>query len=418
MDGKALVRIAQLRGRIATLARGGRYDVATLLLGELARADLALGMPADGLLRARQAAQLADERGESVAGPMVVLAATLLAADAPEDALDAAAIAIARATPGERARIELMARLVGGSAQRRAARYPEARLLLDAARSAAARLGESALAGLALAELGWVDLVEDHPPAAATSFEFAAENFRRAGVDGRAVEADVLAVASWAAAGEVDVATDRAPGATDRARALGRLDLIAYIDGALADLALRAAPEAAAQACALAAESSKVLGEGTLARELAAQSRLRQVRTTTDELDRARHLEAGIELALALDRTRAGARLGAFLVTLVEDATRAERLPDRSEVERLTQAIVSLGDPDLGAMARAVLAELAEKPEPEPEPELPTRFQLTSAADCVRVERENRSHGLQQIVSSSIRRIGLGLGLGLGESTV
>ncbi len=357
-DGKALVRIAQLRGRIATLARGGRYDMALELLGELTRADLALGLPADGLLRARQAAQLAEERGESVAGPLVVLAATLLAAGAPDDALDAASTAIERARPDERARIEVMARLVGGSAQRRAGRLAEARLLLDAARGAAARLGESALAGLALVELAWIDLAEERATAAATCFEFAAEFLRRAGQAPSALEADALAVASWASAGDVGAATERAPRVADAARALRRLDLIAYIDGVLADLALRAAPDAAAQACALAAESAHVLGEGPLARELAAQSRLRQVRTTADALDRARHLEAGIELALALERPRAGARLGALLVALVDDATRAQRLPDRAELERLAGAIASLGDPDLGAMASAVLAEL------------------------------------------------------------
>ncbi|MBA3455523.1 MAG: hypothetical protein H0T42_20690, partial [Deltaproteobacteria bacterium] len=70
LDGKAWVRLAQLRGRIATFARGGRYQTAARLLGELTRADLALGLPADALLRARQAAQLAEERGAPSAGPL------------------------------------------------------------------------------------------------------------------------------------------------------------------------------------------------------------------------------------------------------------------------------------------------------------------------------------------------------------
>jgi tetratricopeptide (TPR) repeat protein len=356
-DGKAFVRLAQLRGRIAALARGGRYDVTIDLLGELVRADLALGLPADGLLRARQAAELAEARGESAAGPLVVLAATLLSAEAIEEALDACATAIERATATERPRIEAMARLVGGAAQRRAGRLAEARVLLDAARGAAARLGEAAIAGLALAELGWIDLAEGRPAAAATCFEFAAEFLRRA-KHVAAPEADTLAVASWAAAGDVEIATERGPRAADAARAAHRLDLVAFLDGVLADLALRQAPEAAQQACALAAESAQALGASPLARELAAQARLRQVRTTGDAGDRARHLEAGIELALALEGSRAGARLGSFLITLVEDAERGAHAPARTELERLAGAITSLGDTELADMARAVLAEL------------------------------------------------------------
>ena len=194
-DGKAFVRIAQLRGRIAALARGGRYDLTLELLGDLVRADLGLGLPADALLRARQSAELSDARGEPVAGPLIVLGATLLAAAAYGEAIEAAAAAIERAQPAERARIEAMARLVGGAAQRRLGRFAEARLLLDAARGAAARLGERELAGFALAELAWVDLAEDRPAAAATCFEFAAEFLRRA-EHASHLEAEALAVAA------------------------------------------------------------------------------------------------------------------------------------------------------------------------------------------------------------------------------
>jgi len=365
-DGKAFVRVAQLRGRIATLARGGRYDLALDLLGDLVRADLGLGLPADALLRARQAAQLAGGRGEPVAGPLIVLAATLLAAEAFGEAIDAASAAIAQADPDERPRIEVMARLVGGAAQRRAGRPAEARLLLDAARGAAARLGESALAGLALAELAWVDLAEDRSAAAATCFEFAGEFLRRAD-HASSLECDALAVACWAAADDIERASDRAAIAADAARAADRLELVAYVDGVLADLALRTAPEAAPEACALAAESASANRprakahphESQLARELVTQARLRQVRVTADRVDRARHLEAGIELALVLDRKRAGARLGAFMFDLVEDAERAGALPARGELERLASAIARLGDDDLAEMARGVLAELA-----------------------------------------------------------
>ena len=353
------MRVAQLRGRIATLARGGRYDLALDLLGDLVRADLGLGLPADALLRARQAAQLATGRGEPTAGPLIVLAATLLAADALGEAIDAASAAIAQAAPAERARIEVMARLVGGAAQRRAGRVHEARLLLDAARGAAARLGESALAGFALAELAWVDLAEDRPAAAATCFEFAAEFLRRAG-HASALEADVLAVACWAAATDIDRATDRAAAAADAARTAQRPELVAYVDGVLADLVLRTAPEAAPEACALAAESAAgVRAPNQIGRELVVQARLRQVRVSADHADRARHLEAGIELALILDRKRAGARLGGFMFDLVEDAERAGTLPARGELERVASAIARLGDDELAEMARGVLAELA-----------------------------------------------------------
>ncbi|HET9992922.1 MAG TPA: hypothetical protein VFQ65_30510, partial [Kofleriaceae bacterium] len=151
----------------------------------------------------------------------------------------------------------------------------------------------------------------------------------------------------------------------DAARAANRLELVAYSDGVLADLVLRTAPEAAPEACALAAESASenVATTATkgapLARELVAQARLRQVRVSADQADRARHLEAGIELALVLDRKRAGARLGGFMFDLVEDAERAGTMPARGELERLASAIARLGDDELAEMARGVLAELA-----------------------------------------------------------
>ena len=345
MDGKGLVRLAQLRGRIAALARGGRFDIAAGLLHELARADLALGMPADALLRARQTAQLADERGEPVAGPLIALAATLLAAGAHDETLTACTAAIDRARPEERPKVEAMAKLVAGAAQRRAGRLAEARVLLDASRGAAARLGEASLAGLALAELAWIDLAEDRPAAAATCFEFAAEFLRRAWIPIGAIEADVLAVSAWAAAGDVDAATETGPRVADAARGAGRLDLVAYLDGVLADLALARAPEAAMQACALAAESARALPDSPLGRDLVAQARLRQVRASDDASDRARHLEAGIDLALALAPERAAALLGATLVALVERGGR-----DR-DIDAVAVAIARLGDQELSELA-------------------------------------------------------------------
>jgi len=354
IEGQALVRIAQLRGRIAMFARGGRYDLAATLLGELVRADLGLGLPSDALLRARQTAELANARGEPLAGPLVVLAATLLAADAIDEALSACSAAVedTSATP----RIELMARLIGGVAQRRSGRLAEARLLLDAARAAAVRLGETALAGFALAELAWVDVAEDDPAAAATCLEFAAQFLRKAR-HSASLEADALAVAAWASANEPARAEQRAAevtGATQRAK---RSDLIAFIDGALAELALRIAPDTASAACALAAQSAQTL-RGPNGRELLVQARLRQVRTATEPRERARHLDVALELALAIDHGRAAARLGAFLLDLLEDARRRDRAPARVEIERLAAAIAGLGDHELTDMAHAILAEL------------------------------------------------------------
>jgi hypothetical protein len=350
----SLVRIAQLRSEIGVLARGGRFDVAARLLGELTRADLQLGLPADGILRARQLAQLAEERGEPLAAPLVSLAAALLAGDAPDEALEASTAAIAHAATlpeMQRAKLEAMARLVGGAAQRRSGRFVEARLLLDASRGAAARVGASSVAGLALAELGHVDLAEGRPEAAATCFAFAAEFLRRAKAEGPAVEADVLAVSACAAAGDTETAIGRAAKTADDARKLGRPELVAYLDGVLADLALAKAPDAAAEACALAAESAQQLPPSPLARELIAQARLRQVRAASDPTDRARHLEAGLDLAVGLERTRAAARLGAALAAALAD-------PRRDELEQIAAAIRRVGDPDLSEIAAAALAEV------------------------------------------------------------
>jgi hypothetical protein len=356
MDGRAVVRLARLRGRIAALARGGAFEIARELLAELVRADLALGLPADALLRARQAAQLAEARGGPTAGPMLALASTLLATGAHDEAIAACTAAIDRAAPAERARCEAMARLIAGAAQRRAGRFGEARALLDASRGAAARLGESALAGLALAELAWLDLAEERAAAAATCFEFAAEFLRRAAVPGAALEADALAVAAWAQAGELDATEADGPRVAAAARAAGRLDLVAYLDGALADLALAHSAGGPARACALAAESAHALPDSPFARELAADARLRQVRAATDPLDRARHLEAGLALALALPPARAGARLGAFLIALVEDADRAHSAPQPAELAAVASAIAGLDDPELAAIARELMS--------------------------------------------------------------
>ncbi len=335
MDGRALVRLAQLRGRVATLARGGRFELASPLLGELVRADLALGLPADGLLRARQAAELADARGEPLAAPLVVLAAALLAADDPRAALDAASLAKTHAASSgaDRARLEMLAALVAGAAQRRLGRTDLARPLLDGARTAASALGAVAVVGLALSELGSVDLVEDQPDAAAVCFEFAAEYFRRASQPRAAVEAGALAVTSRLRAGELLAASELAPKIADAARAVGRMDLVAYVDGALADAALAIEPGAAGEACALAAESADALPDSALARDLRAQARLRQARIAADDSDRARHLEAGIELAVGLPHVRGGMLLVAHLITLVEAGGTA------SEIARVSGAI-------------------------------------------------------------------------------
>ena len=356
--GKRWVQLAQLRGRIARLARGGQLDVVASLMPELVRADLALALPADGLLRARQAAQLAEEHGAPTAGPLIVLAATLLAADSYAPALDAAALAIARATDAERARIAVLADLVAGAALRRTHQLAAARTRLVAARRAAASRGDAALVALAVVELAWIDHEEDQPAAAAACFEFATELFRRIGDIARAVETAVLAVASWTTAGELERVADRAARASDAARSAGRADLVAFVDGALADAALAQRGAAAAEACALAAETARALPDSPFARELRAAARLRQLRAAEDRLDRDRHLEAGLDLALGLPAARAGACVGAALVGLLDDAARAAIDPNRTEVQRLASALARLGDPELAAMAESVVAEL------------------------------------------------------------
>ncbi|HTR53897.1 MAG TPA: hypothetical protein VMJ10_24550 [Kofleriaceae bacterium] len=348
MDGKALVRLAQLRGRIAALARGGRLELAGDLLRELARADLVLGLPADAILRARQAVQLDEARR---AGPLVTLAATLLAAGAHDEAIAAAQAAVACARADERARTEAVTKLVTGAAHRRANRLAEARAALDLARSTAARLGESVLAALALAELAWIELAEDRPAAAATCFEFAAELARRGARDDIACEADLVAVAAWDAADDRDAVADRAPRARDAARAAGRPELAASLDGMLADLALTRGDALAA--CAQAAAAAAALPDTLAARQLVARARLRQVRAATDPSDRARHLEVGIALAIALPTRRAGDLLSELLVALVDAHA------DRRELRRVASAISALPDPELAELARAVLAEVA-----------------------------------------------------------
>lgn len=353
-EGQALVRIAQLRGRIALFARGGRYDLAAALLGELVRADLDLGLSSDAILRARQRAELAKARGEPLAGPLVVLAATLLAADAIDEALNACSAAIdeASSTP----RIELLAHLVGGVAQRRSGRLAEARLLLDAARAAAVRLGETALAGFAIAELAWVDVAEDDPAAAGICLEFAAQFLRKAR-HSASLEADAVAVAAWASANEPTRAEQHAAEITGPTQRAKRSDLIAFIDGTLADLALRIAPDRAAAACALATLSAQAL-RGPNARELLVQARLRQVRSASEPRERARHLEVALDLALAIEHGRAAARLGDFLLDLLDDARRSEQPPPRADIEKLVVVIERLGDHGLTDMAHTILAAL------------------------------------------------------------
>jgi hypothetical protein len=354
-DPKGLVRVAELRAQVASLARGGELELARRLLADLARADLALGLPAHSLLRARQAAELAAKDNEPVTGPLIVLAATLLGAGGYREAIDAARAA--RDGADGRARPEALCSLLEGAALRRDRRPELARPVLDDARTRAAAAGECAVAALALVELAWIDVEDDRPLGAATCFEFAAEYFRRGERATSAVEADALAIAAYAAAGDIATATARGPLVTDAARTLpgpGRRDLVAFVDGVLAELAIAHAPAAAAQACALAAETAIASGN----RELMARARLRQARATNERTDRARHLEAGLELVRSLPSDRAGASLGEMLIALVDDAARSGHAPDREALGVLASALAVVGDRDLQDLARAVLAEV------------------------------------------------------------
>ena len=360
------MRVAQLRGRIATLARGGRYDLALDLLGDLVRADLALGLPADALLRARQVAQLARGRGEPVAGPLVVLAATLLAADAFGEAIEAAAAAIAEAHPDERPRIELMARLVGGAAQRRARVTRRRRDSCSTPRAAPPHgSARRTLAGFALAELAWVDLAEDRAAAAATCFEFAAEFLRRAhhalGARGRGARGRVL--------GRGERARPRDRARRDRRRRRARRES----PRARRVRRRRARGSRAAQRArggtggvrARRRERRRARGvtasrpDRARARAGRAQARLRQVRVSdrSQPTARATSRPASSSRSSSIASARGRGSAGSCSTSSRMPSARAP-LPARGELERVATAIARLGDDELAEMARGVLAEL------------------------------------------------------------
>ena len=95
VNGKDWVRIAQLRARIAAFAPHSRRRPQPAAGDDSAR--VVLGTPADGLLRTRQVAELAEGRGEPTAGPLASLGAALLAAGDFGAAIDAAQLALGHA---------------------------------------------------------------------------------------------------------------------------------------------------------------------------------------------------------------------------------------------------------------------------------------------------------------------------------
>jgi hypothetical protein len=75
--GASLLRIAALRGQIAVLSRGGERELALRLLREHAALDLDLGLTADSLRRAQQAAALAEAAGDPAASGEALLVLAL-----------------------------------------------------------------------------------------------------------------------------------------------------------------------------------------------------------------------------------------------------------------------------------------------------------------------------------------------------
>ncbi|HUJ58532.1 MAG TPA: hypothetical protein VLX92_08570, partial [Kofleriaceae bacterium] len=105
-------------------------------------------------------------------------------------------------------------------------------------------------------------------------------------------------------------------------------------------------------ACARAFEAARALPDADAAREQRAEARLRQVRAAGAPADRARHLDAALELALALPRGRAGAQLARFALDLLDDAARG-RPAARRELERVAAALSAVGAGELGELVRS-----------------------------------------------------------------
>ncbi|MEZ4404452.1 MAG: hypothetical protein R3B06_30815 [Kofleriaceae bacterium] len=360
-SGRDLVAIARLRSDIAVLARGGEYTLASARLLALAALDLRVGLRADAFLRARQAAEIASDRGDLVhelqAGLTMALA-QLETGDAV--AAEAAADAVLYRSGGLadhlRRQIVTSAYLVRGMASRRRGAMDAARVALDQARLRAVPAGRPDLTALSLAELGLLDLATGDPAGAAICFTFARDAFRLAGRDAQGRTVELLALDAFIAGGRTEEAIAQATAARADATARGDAEVAARATGVLADaLIARGDLAAAAEAAGEAAVRAQELPAGT-ARELDVRARLRLAALATDPAVVHHQLEAAVDLGVA----SRDAALAALVLDAVVGGILAGRLPVScwALVDLIAAGCHAAGLSRLAAVAEAALAEL------------------------------------------------------------
>ncbi|HTJ45149.1 MAG TPA: hypothetical protein VL463_23745 [Kofleriaceae bacterium] len=361
-SGAALVRIAALRSRIAVLGRGGEYETATRLLLEHVAEDLGIGLNADSVRRAHQAAALASREDDPVAAAetMLVLGASLIqAGEGPDSAARAAELAsdrAAHAPEADRRRLLPAADLVLGMAERARGRFGAARQALDRARERAARLAMPTLTAAILVELGLVDLGEGHADAAATCFWFARDFYRLAKRPVEAARAAAMPLVGYAAASRWADLAALAPAIADDAAAHDLHELAARVRGMLAEAAVHLASGDALELARAAADAATALPESAARRELAVRGRLRLMRLSDAPLEQLRHLEAALDLgASARDVPLLADVTEAILTGLAE----ARLPPGASEViAELATVLRRLGASELADLAEAALTEI------------------------------------------------------------
>lgn len=357
----SLLRIASLRSQIAVLARGGEYETAVRLLREHAALDLELGLTADSLLRARQAAALAEKARDPTASAeaLLVLALGMIRAGDADAALRASALAVTRSAavpPPRQQRLLALAELVSGIAERIRGRLGPARTAFDRAREFAATAQRADLSGAVLVQLGLLDLAEGATDAAAACFSFAREFFRIARRPDAAARVAVLPLSAFAEAQRWTDVARLAPAIAHDAAKHGLHDIHARARGLEADAhAALGAPDALARARD-AAELASRLAHGPERNELLLRARLRLVRLSPEPHEQLRHLEAALDQAVAADDVA--------LLALLADGLLAElaagRVPAsaREILAELSAAFRRLGAHELADLAASAKAEL------------------------------------------------------------
>ena len=355
----ALAQIANLRKQAAVLARGGEYSATGDVLADLVATSLAASLPADALLRARQAVELALLEGESAASAraLVDLAVVLLAVDDGDAAISAAQLSIEHAShapehPTAR-RSDASAKLAIGTAHRRAERFDDARAALTAARAAAVAIAASDIAAAALVELWWLDLHVGQPRNAAVCFDFARRFFDQAGRAIWAARVTEWLVAALLEAGDLGDAIDAADEADVRAAALPDAIARARVAGALADALLEAGHDDAEPWVNRAAELATEMPDSIERSVMLIIAHLRRARVLVDASEVARHLEAATDLAFVSRTPRHLQQLILGLLMPWRSATAA--LPAQL-LQRLLPRLRDLGHPELAAMVEAGLS--------------------------------------------------------------